>query len=335
MRRNLILIALGLGISFIAQAQESGLWLNFEPRAEKITNKHIVLISGDEEYRSEEGLPMLAKLLAKQGFRTTVLFSIDPKTGWIDPNFQNNIPGLQQLETADLMIIQTRFRALPDDQMEYIDEYLRAGKPVIGLRTATHAFNFPEDAGTSFGKYSFDSKVAGWENGFGKKVLGETWIAHHGHHGKEGTRGLVDGISKLKEHPVLTGVEDIWGSTDVYTISDIPEGATVLLWGQSTSGMTADAPVNWHKSIIPVAWTKTYQYDETSPEGRVFTTTMGAATDLTSEDFRRLVINAAYWATGLEDQITEDISVEIPFSFNPTPFGFNGFVKGKKPEDYE
>src|SRR5262249_14723660 len=66
--------------------------------------KHIVLISGDEEYRSEEALPQLAKILAKQhGFQCTVLFAIDPTTGFINPNVNNNIPGLEALKTADLM----------------------------------------------------------------------------------------------------------------------------------------------------------------------------------------------------------------------------------------
>src|SRR5208282_2884422 len=104
--------------------------------------KHIVLVSGDEEYRSEEALPQLAKILAKQhGFKCTVLFAIDPKDGTINPNVNNNIPGLEALKTADLMILATRFRNLPDDQMKHIVDYIDAGKPIIGLRTATHSFN--------------------------------------------------------------------------------------------------------------------------------------------------------------------------------------------------
>ena len=90
--------------------------------------KEIVLISGDEEYRSEEALPQLGKLLAKHhGFKCKVLFSQDPKTGVIDPDNSHNIPGLEALKTADLMIIATRFRDLVDDQMAHIDAYVRAG----------------------------------------------------------------------------------------------------------------------------------------------------------------------------------------------------------------
>ena len=107
--------------------------------------KHIVFVSGDEEYRSEEALPQMAKILAKHhGFKCTVLFAIDPKDGTINPNV-SNIPGLEALKTADLMFIFTRFRDLPDDQMAHIVDYIESGKPIIGIRTATHAFSIKGD----------------------------------------------------------------------------------------------------------------------------------------------------------------------------------------------
>ena len=135
--------------------------------------KHVVLISGDQEYRSEEAIPQLAKILSKHhGFKCTVLFTVDPKDGTVNPNI-NNIPGLEALKTADLMVIFTRFLNLPDDQMQHIDDYLAIGKPVVGLRTATHAFNgIPGKS--KFAKFNNGSNVKGWEGGFGKQVLGET-----------------------------------------------------------------------------------------------------------------------------------------------------------------
>jgi hypothetical protein len=103
--------------------------------------KNVVLISGDEEYRSEEALPQLAKILSKHhGFNCKVLFAVG-NDGTIDPNKQDNIPGLEALRKADLMIIATRFRDLPDDQMKEIVDYVESGRPVIGMRTATHAFS--------------------------------------------------------------------------------------------------------------------------------------------------------------------------------------------------
>src|SRR5580698_3426910 len=95
-------------------------FLVFQPQGHA-KGKNIVLISGDEEYRSEEGLPQLAKILATyHGFRCTVLFAIDPTNGTIDPNRNDNIPGLEALATADLMVIATRFRNLPDRQMKHV-----------------------------------------------------------------------------------------------------------------------------------------------------------------------------------------------------------------------
>src|ERR687890_407094 len=100
MRRVLAFCLLALPALSAAAADP---WLVFEGASGPGRGKHIVFVSGDEEYRSEEALPMLAKLLAKHhGFKTTVLFAIDPKTGQIDPNTANNIPGLQALESADL-----------------------------------------------------------------------------------------------------------------------------------------------------------------------------------------------------------------------------------------
>src|SRR6188768_384480 len=110
-------------------------WIVFEGGEGPGKGKHVVLVSGDEEYRSEEAVPQLAKILSKHhGFKCTVLFTVDPKTGVINPNV-NNIPGLEALKTADLLVIFTRFLNLPDDQLQHIDAYLASGKPVVGLRT--------------------------------------------------------------------------------------------------------------------------------------------------------------------------------------------------------
>src|SRR6266849_8573377 len=118
--------------------------------------KHIVLVSGDEEYRSEETLPQLAKILANHhGFKCTVLFAIDRQDGTVNPNQRDNIPGLEALQKADLMVIFTRFRELPDEQMKHIVQYVDSGRPIIGLRTATHAFAYKQ--GTSYARYSWDS----------------------------------------------------------------------------------------------------------------------------------------------------------------------------------
>ena len=310
-------------------------WLQVAGAAGPGQGKHVVLISGDEEYRSEEALTQLAKILATHhGFTCTVLYAIDPKTGEISPNTGNNIPGLEALAKADLMVIATRFRNLPDEQMKHIDDYLRAGKPVIGMRTATHAFNIPKDRTYAHYGNGYGGDKKDWADGFGRLVLGEKWISHHGHHGKESTRGLI--APDAKDHPILRGIADgdIWGPTDVYGVRlPLPGDSKPLVLGQVLVGMTPDsAPVEGKKNdpMMPVAWTKTYVVDG-GPSGRVFTTTMGSSTDMAAEGTRRMLVNACYWAVGLDDKIPSKSCVDVVGTFEPTPFGFNGARKGLKP----
>ena len=322
--------------SVIAPAADP--WLVVEGAEGPGKGKRVVLVSGDEEYRSEEALTQLAKILAKHhGFTCTVLYAIDPATGEISPNKVDNIPGLESLRNADLMVIATRFRNLPDEQMKEIDDYLKAGKPVIGMRTATHAFNIPKDR--SFAHYGWNQTDEKMPQGFGRQVLGETWINHHGHHGQESTRGLI--AADAKDHPILRGIKDgdIWGPTDVYGVRlPLPGDSKPLVLGQVLEGMTPDSPVvegedaKKNEPMMPVAWTKSYHV-EGGPTGRVFTTTMGAATDMVSAGTRRMLVNACYWATGLESQIPAESNVALVGDFEPTKFGFNGAKKGIKPED--
>ncbi len=193
-------------------------WLVLEGKDGPGQGKHILFVTGDEEYRSEESMPQLAKILAvHHGFRCTVLFAIDKNDGTINPGQVDNIPGLEALESADLMVIFTRFRELPDDQMKYIVDYINTGKPILGLRTATHAFNYTKHLDSPYAKYSFNSKT--WDGGFGRQVLGETWIDHYGQHQKESTRGLI--AKGMEKNPIVQGCSDIWGPSDVYAITTL------------------------------------------------------------------------------------------------------------------
>jgi type 1 glutamine amidotransferase len=318
----------------VSQAQKSG-WIRYEGSDGIGRGRHIVFISGDEEYRSEEALPMLAKILSQRfGFKCTILFAIDPQTGTIDPNNQTNLPGFENLETADLVFMFIRFRELPDKDMQFFDNYVRSGKPIVALRTSTHAFNYTRRKESQFAKYDFQSKVKGWEDGFGRKILGETWVDHHGDHGEEGTRAFINGIKQNEKHPVLNGVKDIWCPTDVYAVRELPDNSEVLVYGAPTSGMTSSAPVNTAKSIMPVAWTRTYS-SETGKQGRIFTSTMGAAIDLVSEDLRRLLVNASLWALGLEEKIPQKADVIYIGEYTQTMFGHDLFAKKRLPSFYE
>jgi hypothetical protein len=332
------LVLAGVLSSSAATAQAADPWLEIKGHDGPGKGKRVVLISGDEEYRSEEALPQLAKILAhRHGFDCRVVFAIDPETGEIDPNNQGNIPGLEALDDADLMVIATRFRKLPEEQMRHIDAYLKAGKPVVGMRTATHAFAGIGDERFAHYNNGYGGEKEAWKGGFGRLVLGEMWISHHGHHGRESTRGLI--APGAEGHPILRGLADgeIWGPTDVYGVRlPLPGDSRPLVLGQVLAGMTPDAePVEGEKNqpMMPVAWVKTYEVDG-GPQGRVFTTTMGAASDLVAEGTRRLLVNACYWAVGLEDVIPEESDVALVGAFEPTPFGFNGAKKGLTPADY-
>ncbi|OYV83021.1 MAG: hypothetical protein B7Z73_16550, partial [Planctomycetia bacterium 21-64-5] len=306
--RSILAVCLLVGTGLHALAADP--WVAYPGKDGPGKGKKIVLVSGDEEYRSEEALPMLAKILSQRhGFDCTVHFAVDPQTGIINSNNQNNIPGLEQLDDADLMIIATRFRELPDDQMKHIVDFINAGKPVIGLRTATHAFSYSKKKDSPYLDWSFSSSK--WPGGFGRQILGDTWISHHGHHGHEATRGIIN--ERQKDAVVLRGVSDVFGQTDVYGVKNLTPDARVLLYGQVVAGMKpSDPPVEGEKNnpMMPVAWLKAY----TAPSGKMgqaFCTTMGASIDFTSEGLRRLIVNAAYYLTGLGDKIPEKNDVEI------------------------
>lgn len=318
-------------VLILSGVQAGDPWVVYEGSEGPGKGKHIVFVTGDDEYRSEEGMPMMARLLARRhGFTSTVLFAIDPKTGAIKPDEQKNIPGLEKLAQADLMVLFTRFRQLPDEQMKHILDYAESGRPIVALRTATHPFNYAKDSTSPFRKWSWNSREPGFEGGFGRKVLGETWVSHHGAHNKESTRGVI--APDAKDHPLVRGCGDIWGPTDVYGVR-LPADCKPIVLGQVVAGMKpGDPPVEGRKNnpMMPVAWTRSYAWPD-GKANRIFVTTLGASQDLESEGLRRLLVNACYWALGLE--VPEKANVEMVGGYAPTPFGFGTYVKGVKPAD--
>ncbi len=291
--------------------------------------KKIVLLAGDEEYRSEEALPMLAQLLARQGFDCTVLFSLD-KEGNVDPTASASLSNSEALDSADLIVMSLRFRAWEDAAMERFDAALRRGVPIVALRTSTHAFKF--DPTSKWAKYSFNSKGE-WPKGFGREILGETWLSHHGQHKVEGCRGIPEPGNE--SHPVLRGVGEIFVESDVYEAHP-PEDVKVLLRGLVTKTLEPDSPaVEGEKNspVMPVVWVRELPKSKDRERvQRVVTTTMGAASDLDDENLRRLVVNGVFWGLGLE--VPKSVDVEIEGEFEPTFYGFNTFKKGLKPADF-
>lgn len=315
----------------VAQAADDDQWVVYEGKEGPGKGKHIVFVTGDDEYRSEEGMPQLAKILAMHhGFKCTVLFAIDPKDGTIKPDHQTNIPGTHLLNDADMMVLFTRFRHLPDEQMKPIIDFANSGKPMMGLRTATHGFNY-KNQDSPYAKYHWQSKAP--KGGFGQLVFGDTWVNHHGHHKSESTRGVIN--DEHADHEIVQNCQDVWGPTDVYGINKLKPTDKVLLWGQVLVGMKPDdKPVEGKKNdpMMPLAWIRDYE-GETGKTSRVFCTTMGSSTDLQSEGLRRLLVNGCYW--GMKLKVPAKAKVEIVGEFKPTAYGFGSYVKGVKPADHK
>jgi type 1 glutamine amidotransferase len=290
--------------------------------------RHIVFLAGDHEYRSEETLPALARILARRyGFKCSVFITTDPKTGFIEPG-SSHISGLEALKTADLMVVFLRFQDFPDDQMQHIADYLDRAGPVVGFRTATHAFQIKRpDA--KFLKYTWRGGDATYQGGFGRQVLGETWVSHYGKNHAQSSRLLLQ--ADQAHHPILRGVKDVWVQSGGYTADPMP-GSTVLALGQILDGMTPDSPAAKDKKEMPVAWYRTYEGASRKP-ARVFTTTHGASEDLLNDGFRRLSVNGILWAVGLEGAIRPDGDIAFVGPFHPTTYSFGGYIKGVKPAD--
>jgi hypothetical protein len=329
-----MLFSMSLNSSVFSQENSEKLWCEYAGGDGPGKGKRIVMIAGDDEYRSEEAMPMLGKILAVQhGFDVTVLFPVNPETKLIQPNYQTNIPGMHRIAGADLVVLGLRFRNLPDEDMKHFVDYLNSGKPIVGFRTSTHAFRYPKDSESRYKHFSWDSTR--WPGGFGQQVLGDTWISHHGDHKVESTRGIIE--PGKEAHPILRGVSDVWGDTDVYGIKHLKDSADILMRGQVLRGMKpTDPPVAGEKNnpMMPLVWTQLYE-SESGKKARIVCTTMGAATDFKNEGLRRLLVNSCYWSMGLEAQIPAESNVEIVGDYNPTKYDFDSAKTDLKPSDFD
>jgi hypothetical protein len=316
-----IALALSCGV---AQAADNEPWLTYPGGDGPGKGKRIVLIAADQEYRSEQSMPMMAKILSTHhGFDCTVLFAVNDK-GEVDPTMpvypekgqplkEHHIPGLEQLAKADLVIFFARLLTLPMSERELIVKYVDSGKPFLALRTANHGFHA-----------SLPYKINGKQVRWGEDVLGGSFMGHHGRWQADSTRGTI--VPEQKDHPILIGVSDIWGNSDVYRTykegTSLPTNCTALVWGQPLMGRKPDDAPNPKLEPLPVAWFKHWQTSE-GKTARVFQSTMGSGTDLENPGLRRLIINATYWGMSMESTITAARSVEIVGSYKPLKSGFN------------
>jgi uncharacterized protein len=232
-------------------------------------DQNIVFVTGDDEYRSEYSMPKIAAILsARYKARTSVAYAKPT------PQTNNNIAGLEALRTADLAVFFLRWRRLPDDQLKLILDYVASGKPLVGLRTATHSFQYP--AGDPHAK---------WNDGFGIDVFGQRWIRHHGH---LSTTDVTVAPGRAG-HPILRGVDASFHVPSwLYVVEPLVGDCEPLLIGRAIH------PEGKDYGPQPVAWTKTYK------GARVFFTTLGHPDDFKVPSVRRLVVNGILWALGRE-----------------------------------
>ncbi|MES2440997.1 MAG: ThuA domain-containing protein [Verrucomicrobiota bacterium] len=332
MKKSIAALGLSLFSTMLPAFCESGNgWVSYPGGKGPGQGKHVVLLAGDEEYRSEEALPMLARILStRHGFRCTVLFSTDPD-GTINPNKSDSLGKPEALDSADAIVTSLRFRKWPDEVMAHFDGAIQRGVPVVAMRTSTHSFQLP---GTSaFKQY----------NSYGKNTLGEGWVSHWGNHKAEAARGLVE--KGAEGNPILNGVGEIFADSDVYEAYP-PADATILIRGQVLKAMDPkDPPAAREKTrasdkqtqdinapMMPVAWTREVK-NASGKTNKILTSTMGAATDLRDENLRRLVVNGVFWGVGIEVPAKADVT--LVGDYQPSNYSFGGFKKGTKAADYE
>ena len=310
-------------------------WLTFEGGKGPGASKHIVLMAGDEEYRSEESMPMLARILSERhGFKCTVIFSHDD--GVINPNSQKTMGKPEAMDSADALVLGLRFRNFEAATMAKFDAAVKRGIPIIATRTSTHAFGgIPKDS--PYATYNWNN-----QGGFGKNVLGETWVSHWGNHKGEATRTAVEpGAEKLA---ILNGVGAIFGDTDVYEAYP-PADAQILLRGLVLKGMHPQDPLSErakkrsndkaeqgvNEPAMAVAWVREVT-NASGSKNKILCTTLGAATDLSDESLRRLLVNGVFWGLGLAVPAKADVTPLV--EWKPSHYSNNLFHPNFKAADF-
>ncbi len=262
--------------------------------AQSSKKPHIVFVSGDHEYSSEATFPLIAKEFeAKYGFKATVLKSSP------DENAEENLPGLEALEQADVAVFFLRWRRLPAEQLRHIENYLKSGKPIVAFRTTTHAFNYPKG-----------HELEKW-NAFAVDYLGGPpgWGNGHYHFGHTSSTD-VSVMPTATKHPILTGLPATFHVASwLYHVKPNypPADAEILLMGKSVNPeIRPDRPA----ADNPVAWTW-----KNKAGAKVFVTTLGHPSDFKEEAMQRLVINGIHWAAGkkVPKKWSGKMTIEVPY----------------------
>ena len=226
---------------------------------------HVVFLVGEDEYKTKDTLPQFANdELEPRGLRCTFVHS--------DPKQLNHFPLIKAVETADLLVISVRRRTPPKEELDVIRKYCAAGKPLVGIRTASHAFApHAKDAANPLGDT--------WSN-FDEEILGGKYTGHYGKP-KEGPNALV--WSAASDHPITANLPagEIASSSWLYKYGELPAGSKLLMLGR----------VAGQPEKEPVAWVNTKR-------NKVFYTMLGDVNDFQQPYFKELLRRSVFW--GLE-----------------------------------
>lgn len=253
------------------------------------TKPHAVIVVGTLHYSPELTMPVFAKELERFGFRITIVMG----DGNPEKKTENVLPGIDALAGADVAIFFMRFLKLPDKEWQPIEDYLKSGKPVIGLRTANHSF-----------KYAANHPRFAWNDDFGRRALGTPYIVH-----QSGTT-MISVVGKHRKHPIMTHVTKTnWESPGTLYLTRLQGGCVPLVTGTGEGKPRllekSFGPIMVNQSeadIVAWAW-------ENEWGGKVFGTTFGHPGDFAEESFVRMLVNSVCWAVdhplpGADDKIT-------------------------------
>lgn len=239
---------------------------------------HAVLVVGTLHYSPELTMPVFARELERFGFRTTVVMG----AGNPEKKTENVLPGIEVLKEADVAIFFMRFLQLPDHEWQPIEDYLKSGKPVIGLRTASHSF-----------KYDKDHPRFDWNDNFGRRALGTPYIVHQG-----GTTAIKV-VPKHRSHPIMSHVAKTeWVSPGTLYLTRLEGGCIPLVTGTGQGKARllekrfGSIQVNESETDI-VAWAWENEWG-----GKVFGTSLGHPGDFAERAFTRMLVNSVCWAVG-------------------------------------
>ncbi|MBW3541316.1 MAG: isochorismatase family protein [Planctomycetes bacterium] len=249
----------------------SGIRVGAAFRFKNDTRPRLVIAIAEDEYKTDETLPVFAREHLGKHFQVTLVYGGEGET--------DGLPGhAEALSEADALLVSVRRLPLRPDQIQALRKFVAAGKPVLGIRTANHAFSL-RGAKPPEGTYT-------WEE-FDAEVIGGHYTGHHGNGPKTEVR-IAEGA---EDHPVLRGVDvtKLTGHGSLYKVSPLADSARPLLIGSIPE-----------KPAEPIAWINVRDRSDEGHRARTFYTSLGHPQDFEQPEFNRVLRNAVYWMAGVE-----------------------------------